>query len=169
MAEVAIALAARLSCVKKGVLDDVGAFSNAVFQANITNGFATWRMFEPLAELAFQAAPSLRPARIRTCYAEFAADEVRDDAGEMHVLRAHNTIVNVQSWSDHKAKELCGRAIGLRYHWNGKEFISRPDVRKMVLVLDGNWSQAELDALMRSGWDDIFYADEMDRLVKAIV
>jgi hypothetical protein len=84
-----------------------------------------------------------------------------------------NTLINWQTCSDagrdHKKKELCGRAIGLRYHWDGKAFIRRPGIQKMILVLDGTWRQSDLNALLRSGWDEIFYPDEMEQLAKAIV
>jgi hypothetical protein len=169
MAEVAIAVALRLARLDQSVLDDADAFAEAIFQANVTNGFAVWRMFEPLVELVARAIPDVRPQKIRTCYAEAAGGDVRGDAGEMHILKVRMTIVNVQSSSDHKTKELCGRAIGLRYHWDGQKFTHRDKVAKMFLLLDGTWPQQELNALVRSGWDDIFYPDEMDRLAKAIV
>jgi hypothetical protein len=73
------------------------------------------------------------------------------------------------SHTNDKKKELSGRAIGLRYHWSGSEFVRRPGLRKMILVLDGTWKQADLNALLRAGWDEIFYPDEMDQLAKAIV
>ena len=68
------------------------------------------------------------------------------------------------SGRDHKKKELCGRAPGLRYHWNGKGFVARPGIKKLVLLLDGTWRDEDLKALLRAGWDEIFYPDEMDRL-----
>ena len=72
---------------------------------------------------------------------------------------------------DHKKKELCGRAVGLRYSWDAKTktFIKRPGVDKLFLVVDGTWRQSDLDALIRAGWDEIFYPDEMDKLAAAIV
>lgn len=169
MAEVAMAMAGRLRGTSRGVLDDTDAFSRAIFQSNITNGFAVWRLFEPLSELVSLAISGATPTRIRTCYAEGSGADVRDDAGEMHVLQVGHTVINVQSWSDHKAKELCGRAIGLRYTWDGHRFVPRSSIHRMLLVLDGEWPQKELDVLLRSGWDGIFYPDEMDRLKKEIV
>jgi hypothetical protein len=52
---------------------------------------------------------------------------------------------------------------------DGKAFIRRPGIQKMILVLDGTWKQADLNALLRAGWDEIYYPDEMDQLAKAIV
>ncbi len=91
----------------------------------------------------------------------------------MDLALIKHTFVNWQSaYGSHtndKKKELCGRAIGLRYHWNGKAFVPRPGVQKMILVLDGTWKQADLNALLRAGWDEIYYPDEMDQLAKAII
>lgn len=91
----------------------------------------------------------------------------------MDLAVCNHTLINWQSaHSSHtndKKKELCGRAIGLRYHWNGKAFVRRPGIEKMILVLDGTWKQADLNALLRAGWDEIYYPDEMDQLAKAIV
>ena len=39
----------------------------------------------------------------------------------------------------------------------------------MILLLDGTWRQADLNSLLRAGWDEIFYPDEMDQLAKSIV
>lgn len=70
-----------------------------------------------------------------------------------------------------KRKELCGRAIGLRYSWDEEKqrFTPRKNIRKMILLLDGTWEQCDIDALIRSGWDEIFYPDEIDKLRSAIV
>jgi hypothetical protein len=75
------------------------------------------------------------------------------------------------SHTNDKKKELCGRAVALRYSWDSKTntFIPRPGIKKLILVLDGTWKQGDLDALVRAGWDEIFYPDEMDKLAKAIV
>ena len=40
---------------------------------------------------------------------------------------------------------------------------------KLILVVDGTWQQSDLDALVRAGWDEIFYPDEMEKLATAIV
>jgi hypothetical protein len=59
----------------------------------------------------------------------------------------------------------------MRYRWdnNKKAFGHRLGVSRLFLVLDGSWTDGDLAALLRAGWDTIFYPDEMDKLVKAIV
>ena len=110
---------------------------------------------------------------IRTCFAEKAG--LTGQAGKTTVARTRNTIVNWQSaydsGKDHKRKELCGRAVGLRYTWDQskKKFIKRPGVNKLILLLDGTWSQKDLDSLLRAEWDEIYYPDEIDKMRKAII
>lgn len=133
--------------------------------------FLAHRGFEPLWGLISGQVPAANQIRIRTCYAEAAG--LAGISGNCTLAKVKNTLINWQSahgsHTNDKKKELCGRAIGLRYHWNGKSFIRRPGVDKMILVLDGTWKQADLNALLRAGWDEIFYPDEMDQLAKAIV
>jgi hypothetical protein len=59
----------------------------------------------------------------------------------------------------------------LRYTWDTKQkaFAKRPSTDKLILIVDGTWRQDDLDALEFAGWDEIFYPDEMNKLVKAIV
>jgi hypothetical protein len=130
-----------------------------------------YRMFDPLGELLQQKVPGFTEVRLNVCYREAAG--IGGQAGRMDVGRAQNTLINWQSCTDsgrdHKKKELCGRAAGLRYHWNGKNFVRRPGVEKLLLLLDGTWRDEDLKALLQSGWDDVFYPDEIDKLIKAIV
>ena len=91
------------------------------------------------------------------------------------MLRVKETLIKWQSVTDegrdHKKKELCGRAPALRYTWDPVKnaFLKRPSTERLILVVDGTWRQDDLEALGRAGWDEIFYPDEMDKLVKAIV
>ena len=131
------------------------------------------RGIDPVLELIRHAVPSANVERVRTCFAESA--ELGGQSGKTQVARINNTLINWQSASDagrdHKKKELCGRAVGLRYSWDAKTktFLKRPGVDKLILVVDGTWRQSDLDALIRAGWDEIFYPDEMDKLAAAIV
>jgi hypothetical protein len=129
------------------------------------------RGFEPLWGLISGRIKAAKQLRIRTCYAEAAG--LSGISGNCTLAKVNHTLINWQSahgsHTNDKKKELCGRAIGLRYHWDGKAFIRRPGIQKMILVLDGTWKQADLNALLRTGWDEIYYPDEMDLLAKAIV
>lgn len=128
--------------------------------------------YEPLVELVLYANPEKKFERKIVCSAFSEMAGLRD-AGVTTILVTEHTLINWQTCSDagrdHKKKELCGRAIGLRYHWDGTAFIRRPGIQKMILVLDGTWRQSDIKALLRSGWDEIFYPDEMNQLAKAIV
>jgi hypothetical protein len=129
------------------------------------------RGFEPLWGLISGQVKAAKQVPIRTCFAEAAG--LSGSSGNCTLAMVSSTLINWQSahgsHTNDKKKELCGRAIGLRYHWNGKAFSRRPGVKKMILVLDGTWKQADLNALMRAGWDEIYFPDETDQLAKAIV
>tara|TARA_Y100001960_G_scaffold95611_1_gene102958 strand:- start:10912 stop:12699 length:1788 start_codon:yes stop_codon:yes gene_type:complete len=133
----------------------------------------THQAFKPLYVLIRNLFPDCQKEGIRTAYAEKA--NLVGQAGKTTIVKEKNTIINWQSVSDagrdHKKKELCGRALALRYSWDAenKKFITRPGVKKLILIIDGTFRQKDLNALVNAGWDHIFYPDEMDELVKEIV
>ena len=133
----------------------------------------TYRMFAPLYELAHVAMPRLAKVSYRTCFAEKAG--LCGAAGKTTVAMFNGVIVNWQTGTDagkdHKRKELCGRAVGLRYTWDAKakKFKPRPGVNKLVLLLDGTWTQKDLNALVAAGWDEIYYPDEIDKLKASVL
>jgi len=141
--------------------------------AIINSKLLTYQGFDPLHQLIIERVPNAQIENIRTCFAEGAG--VGGNAGKTRVLRTRKTIVNWQSATeagrDHKCKELCGRAVGLRYSWDvsKKKYVHRTNVEKLYLVVDGDWRQEELAELALSGWDRIFFPDEIDMLAKAIV
>lgn len=130
-----------------------------------------YRGLDPLGELVHAAIPEVVEFRIDVCYREAAG--VGGQAGRMMIGKSKKTLINWQSAHDShtndKKKELCGRAVGLRYHWNGSKFVRRPGVEKLILLLDGTWKDDDLKALLRAGWDEIYYPDEVDRLKEMIV
>jgi hypothetical protein len=108
------------------------------------------------------------------------ADRVRDGIATIdprtagtEVLVSGKTVVATQTMTrqgrDHKRKEFAARAVSIRYAWSRKGFVKRPGVAKLIMVLDGEIGTRELDVLRTAGWDEIFYPDEMDKLVRAIV
>ena len=38
-----------------------------------------------------------------------------------------------------------------------------------MLLLDGTWTQKDLDTLVRAGWDEIYYPDEIDKLKASVL
>lgn len=91
------------------------------------------------------------------------------------VLKAKGTLVHWKSGYDsgktHKVKELSGRipTLLVGYNESVKKFQVRSDVKKAILIVDGTWEQGDLTELLQSGWDEIFYPDELDQLAAAIV
>jgi len=171
-AQIAFALCNRLSTISDAkILTLLASLANGNAEHIINQKLIPYRMFDPLSDLLRESVPDFLNCTIDVCYREAAG--VGGQAGRVHVGMAKNTLINWQSCSDagrdHKKKELCGRGVAMRYHWNGNSFVLRPGIKKLLLLLDGTWRQEDLAALVRAGWDDIFYPDEIDKLVKAIV
>jgi hypothetical protein len=156
-----------------GVKELIQTLKESLFTNLIEVKLCTYRGFDPLGDLVSQIIPAVRVKRIQACFAEKALGG--GQGGKTTLLQSKSTLINCQSCSDagrdHKKKELCGRAAALRYSWDpvSEEFIPRPGIKKLILLLDGTWRQGDLDTLIRAGWDEIFYPDEIDELAKAIV
>ena len=174
LAATAFVLASEFSAVSEKKLaglesDLTETWRSSTFEARLL----THRSFDSLLLLIRQECPAMVVIREKACFAQAA--QLGGLSGDIQVARINNTLINWQSASDagrdHKKKELCGRAVGLRYSWDTKTktFIKRPGLDKLILVVDGTWRQSDLDALVQSGWDEIFYPDEMDKLAAAIV
>ena len=138
----------------------------------IENKLVSYRGVDPLLSLISSACPEGAVEHIKTSFAEAAG--LAGQGGKTRVYRVGRALINWQSaYGSHtndKKKELCGRAVGLRYAWDSaaQRFIKRPKVDTLILVLDGSWTQPKLDALIRAGWDEIFYADELEDLAAAV-
>lgn len=184
LARVADALARRLRQTKApDPASDASRMTEALVQTVLEAKLLTYRNFKPFEVLLHRALASAGlkgtlDVAVRACFAEAASAvgaELDPRSSGTTVMRVKSTLIDWQSVSDegrdHKKKELCGRAPALRYSWDAKagKFVERPGVEKLILLVDGTWRQEDLDALARAGWDEIFYPDEMDKLVKAIV
>jgi hypothetical protein len=171
-AATAFIVAKELGLLDPKKLPTAAAVKAQAIASYLEQKLVTYRDFQPLRDLVTDAVKDARLTKLKSGFAQRAqASQLTGDTG---VLLARKTLIAWQSCSDagrdHKKKELCGRAIALRYSWNdqSKKFIKRPGVEKLILVLDGTWRQSDLDALARAGWDEIFYPDEMEKLAKAI-
>lgn len=171
---VATVLANKLRELGKNAIQSLVETSALAVSANVLESkLMTYRMFEPLAVLIEGVVRGAKRVDIKSCFAE--AGGIGGQAGKTTVLKAKSTLINWQSCHDShtndKKKELCGRAVALRYTWDpkSKTFKPRPGVSKLILVLDGTWRSSDLEALVRAGWDEIYYPDEMDKLSKAVI
>jgi len=170
---VAEVLAEKLSLINSlNIIPSTKKITEQVANNTIQAKLCCYKMFEPLRDCIESVEPRVKKESIRSCFGERA--RLGGQATKTTLVKSQNTLINWQSaysGSDSKKKELCGRAVALRYTWNDtkKAFIERPGVKKLILVVDGTWSQSDLDALVRSGWDEIFYPDEIYKLKSTIV
>ena len=68
-----------------------------------------------------------------------------------------------------KTKELSARVRNVRYQFKNNSFSHREGIKQFFLIIDGTFTEKDLLHLSDAGWDRIFYADQMDELVQAIV
>jgi hypothetical protein len=130
---------------------------------------------DPLFVLIMDALRGLKPApkeaRIPAWLATRAAalTGVTFSANDLstRAISVGQTIIHWKSaYEGHevdKTKELAGRAFAMR-NWSGTG-----QRAKLFLVIDGEFADGNLRTLLRGGWDDVFYADEMGRLVGQVV
>ncbi len=140
-----------------------------------------YRNFAPLRDLITSAIRTAglpcevieRPPSVFREIAESVGARLNVRSCRTAVIRSSKTLLHWKSahkgHANDKRKELYGRAVSLRYGLQGTMPHARTDVRKLILVVDGDWDAVDLSSLTRAGWDEIFYPDEMDMLVKAIV
>lgn len=70
----------------------------------------------------------------------------------------------------HKTKELCGRAFALRYRLAGSKRQPNPTdgVERLCLVLDGDFTPAQVRSLITSGWDLVVGPYQLELLVDVL-
>jgi hypothetical protein len=141
------------------------------------NKLLTYPDYEGLPGLVIAACGDMVRSEVSpTLMAEIAGDTVQD-AGQMRLLRfSSGGIFWVSATGSHtndKRKELCGKAMALRYACTLKSgiprFSRRPGIDQLVLVVDGTWKASDLRILMESGWDKVLYPDELHGLPALIL
>ena len=83
------------------------------------------------------------------------------------MIIADNNLIMWQSASikgdHHKTKELIGRIGMLVVEDNGSK-ISSAKYKQTILVIDGTWTQDQIQRMNDAGFDRIYYVDEIDLL-----
>lgn len=177
-------LAQELAAIPGSEVPSVAKQATAVELAEqVENVLIPYNMFQPLKALAGDALRAKgMPFEVIPYFpnplAEWASacgKKMNVRAGGTEVIRCRNTLVRwisvTDEGKDHKRKEFSGKAalLPITYDRSSSRFAIRRDVKRLVLVVDGTFTSDDLRALQRIGWDEMFYPDEMDKLVKAIV
>lgn len=129
--------------------------------------------FDPLRFLLEKALCTTVFERESRC-ATYLTSVTGKGSATCDVVKVENTVILWQSASNkgvgHKMKELCGRVGMLRVTTNALG-ASVPDSRykKTILLIDGTWTEEHIQRLVDSGIDEIYYPDELDKLIAAIV
>lgn len=158
-----------LSWVRRANLAIETFYLRALFEDKIYKS----SKLDPLKALLVEAVSALCPIhnnRTPTYLTSFAGVGV----ATTEAIYVKDTIIVWQSASDkgvgHKMKELCGRIGMLRVTTSsaGKP-VENQKVKKAILVIDGTWTDTQIKRLVECGFDAVFYPNEMDALVKAII
>lgn len=167
---VASVIANRLRGLGKHRVDSSIELVPVQMRRTLEGKLVTYRGFDPLLELLRASLASGEMVQLRSCFAQRVG--LPGGAGRMTLMKVGTALINWQSASDagraHKKKELCGRAVGLRYAWDPDEqrFLPRPGVDRLILLLDGTWQQDDVDALSHF-WDEIYYPNELELLASS--
>lgn len=149
----------------------------------VENILIPYNSFQPLKELVLMATgkAGLTPRIIQYFQNPLREQAVASGmklnvrAGATEIIQVGKTLVRwisvTDEGKDHKRKEFAGRGALLPMTWdaNAAQYAGRSDVGKLVLVIDGTFEASDIDVLHRLGWDEIYYPDQIDKLVKAIV
>lgn len=135
---------------------------------------APYRFFEPLRamiELALEnrSIPYEFHPRFETLVSE-ASSSARGP-GTTPIIRVGSSVIHWKSahgsHTSDKTKELCGRGFCLRHRLSSTS--SAPEhirtVKKLILVLDGDFTAKDVEHLATAGWDNVFRPDQMDDLI----
>ncbi len=166
-----------------GILKNVGleslvnnAFRNTLEEMIIQGQLyvmKVYRLFDPIGSLIRNALKSnnmlYTEKTIKSCLGEYA--EARAATTKYLTIDGGILILWQTCLGSHiydKTKELSARFRSTKVMWDGKKFALRPEAAKIFFVADGEWSEQNFNDLMRSGVDEIFYPDEMDKLIATL-
>jgi hypothetical protein len=104
--------------------------------------------------------------RIKQCCAR-AADASKN-AGVSNVIKVGDVIIwwrtaHYRANVSHKRKELQNYVLNWRISWTGAKF-AISDIRKTILVVDGDFESSDLQLLRSYGWDHFIYPHELAQL-----
>lgn len=98
----------------------------------------------------------------------------KNRSGTTPFVQIDDTLIHWKSsYTSHvhdKTKELSARARNIRYQFDSKTkaFSRRKGVNRLALIVDGDWTEANLRNLANAGWDIIVYPDEIPDLVSQL-
>ncbi len=166
LARVSVVLAHRLKkCGRPNPVKDTDAIISAIVQTNLEAKLLTYRHLQPIeaaltTALEVAGLPIRKLVYTKACFAQLAeADGGRLDprSAGTSVVGVKRTIINWQSahgsHTGDKTKELCGRAVALRYSWNSEAqtFTARHGVKKLILIVDGTLAAGRIRCISASG------------------
>lgn len=160
-------------------VENVGKLGDDIVQmtivSNLEQKLLTYRMFDPLKIL-------LRDSLVKNGFSfeyikahpSFVGELIGQPAkvGTTPMIRVGLTLIHWKSATKNprdKTKELVSRIQSIRVQFSESGFCKRSGVERCLLLIDGEYTAEQIDWLLASGWDGVFYPDEVDKLASAII
>lgn len=96
-------------------------------------------------------------------------------SGATEVVIAGKTLIRwisaTNKGRDHKRKEFAGKGATLPIVWSAPRlrYVANDNIERLLLLVDGTFRDSDLELLIRLGWDRVFYPDEIELLISAIL
>lgn len=179
----AYTLAPRLQGIPESKLENLGPEVEEIFRwGYMETKFIQYRNFDPLRTVVEVALAESGIAYefidwFPTCFTEkleLSGVKLNVRSGKTSLLIAGNCMIKWQTChgghTNDKKKELSGRGFASRFTWNVKrnKYTKRSNIKAAFLVLDGEWREKDAAVLLQAGWDQVFYPDEIDKLITAV-
>jgi len=179
LSRISSALSSRLSSIGESAIDDLVQSSRSYFvQRIMETQLVPYKSFDPIGILLKKALDEVSKEWVHHQTFRTAANEYAETkaGGTTKVLEIkggpQRVFVLWQSPNKNardKAKEFAARCACLiaKYDRDSGTFIPR-GVR-VFMVIDGIWDQEDIDSLLRFGCENVYYPDEIDQLVRALM
>jgi hypothetical protein len=135
---------------------------------------STYRNYDPLLWLLEEelSAGGIVPTEV-TVPSLMAQLSGQNTANSVFLRFANDGLIYWQTATEagkvHKVKELGARFRSTRTGRSGVGAVcERTAASRIFLVVDGEWEQADLDSLARTGLKGIYYPDQLDGLVREL-
>jgi hypothetical protein len=142
--------------------------SQSYLESTLEFKILTYRGLDPVLSLLKAALPGIKVVFERSPFPE---EDAGQDGASLFAEYNNNMIFWQSAQGSHtkdKKKELIGRLPSIIYKRTNNA-LTRKGYKGHFLILDGTWSQKDINALVGGGWTGVYYPDEIDQLAKAIV
>jgi hypothetical protein len=159
---------------KSGVIKAGNRILKMTITSNLEQKLIPYWLFQPLPTLLEYRLNQKDIAYEKiSAHQSFVGEYVGNTrANTTPIIKTGKTLIHWKSSHDShtndKSKELAGRVQSLKFKFN-KTFELRDEIKKFILIIDGTFTERNVQSLYAAGWDEIFYGDELNILLESII